>query len=54
MNKVPIWHSRLGHMSHKNMMILVRDGIFKKKDVGTFSVNTVSWGQKGKFWNWKT
>ena len=33
--KVPIWHSHLGHMSYKNLQLLVRNGILTKKDVGT-------------------
>lgn len=32
-SQVPLWHSRLGHMSYKNMQVLVRDGILKKKDI---------------------
>lgn len=30
----PLWHSRLGHMSYKNLQILVNNGILRKKDVG--------------------
>lgn len=31
--KVPIWHSRLGHMSYKNLKHLLGNGILTKKDV---------------------
>lgn len=32
--KVPVWHSRLGHMSFKNLQVLVKAGTLTKKDVG--------------------
>lgn len=32
--QVPVWHSRLGHTSHKNLQTLVRHGVLEKKDVG--------------------
>ncbi|CAA7016274.1 unnamed protein product [Microthlaspi erraticum] len=32
--QVPLWHSRLGHMSFKNMQILVNEGTLKQKEVG--------------------
>lgn len=32
--QVSIWHSRLGHMSYKNMQALVKQGYLKKRDVG--------------------
>lgn len=32
-----VWHSRLGHMSQKNMDVLVREGYLTKKDIQTLS-----------------
>lgn len=31
---VSLWHSRLGHMSFRNMQVLVRNGVLKRRDVG--------------------
>lgn len=33
-SQMSIWHSRLGHMSYKNLQVLVKQGILKKKDIG--------------------
>lgn len=33
-NHVPVWHSRLGHMSYKNLQMLVKEGVLKKKEIG--------------------
>ncbi|CAA7029216.1 unnamed protein product [Microthlaspi erraticum] len=32
--QVPLWHSRLGHMSYKNLQVLVRGGVLKQKEIG--------------------
>ena len=32
--KTKVWHSRLGHMSAKNMELIVREGLIPKTEVG--------------------
>lgn len=32
-SQASLWHSRLGHMSYKNLQVLVRDGVLKKNEV---------------------
>ena len=33
-----LWHQRLGHMSQKNMDLLVKRGFLDRKKVSTFSI----------------
>lgn len=33
-SQVHVWHSHLGHMSYKNLHILVKEGVLKKKEIG--------------------
>lgn len=33
-SQISIWHSRLGHMSYKNLQVLVKQGVLSKKDIG--------------------
>ena len=33
-SQVSVWHSRLGHMSYKNMHVLVKERFLNKRDIG--------------------
>ena len=33
-SQMTIWHSRLGHMSYKNLQVLVKQRVLRKKDIG--------------------